>query len=125
MKKLVISAICIIISFVIIIGSVVIIGANKTPKVKEKTIYVEVVQNENTASYMLKTEEIYLLGALDNNGFIETEKSELGVELTCIDGLRKKTDEHFELFVNDIREAKSIDRVLIENNATYKFTLAK
>ena len=125
MKKLVISAICIIISFVIIIGSVVIIGANKTPKVKEKTIYVEVVQNENTASYMLKTEEIYLLGALNNNGFIETEESDLGVELLEIGGVEKKDSEHFELFVDGVREAKTIDKVPLRDKETYKFELAE
>lgn len=125
MKKLITSIICMVICVILILGSIIIIGVNDSHKLKEKTIYVEVVVQENTTSYMLKTDANYLLGALQNDGFIKTEKSELGVELLEIGGIKKKGDQHFELFVGGVREAKTIDKVPLRDKETYKFELAE
>ena len=125
MKKIVISVTCVIICIILLLGSIMIIGTNDLPKPKEKTIYVEVVEGENESSYMLKTDADYLFSALNNDGFIKTKKSDLGVELLEIGGVKKEDSEHFELFVNGIREAKTIDKVQLQDKSTYKFELTK
>ena len=124
MKKIVISVTCVIICIILLLGSIMIIGTD-LPKPKEKTIYVEVVEGENESSYMLKTDADYLFSALNNDGFIKTKKSDLGVELLEIGGVKKEDSEHFELFVNGIREAKTIDKVQLQDKSTYKFELTK
>ena len=125
MKKLVISTISLVICMVLVLGSIIIVGVNSEKKPIEKTIYVEVVAKEKENSYMLKTDANYLLDALQNDGFIKTEKSELGVELLEIGGVKKKDSEHFELFVDGVREAKTIDKVPLRDKETYKFELAE
>lgn len=124
MKKTISRIIAGILSAVLILGCTITAVTFSSGKDKSKTIYAEVIEADGkSASYMLKTDAVYLKDALLSNGFASVKSDTDGCVLQSVGGTSVDETQKFDVYVNGTKTPKSVDKIKIAAGARYKFSV--
>lgn len=126
MRKTVIRATAIVVTAVLLLGSMITAVSYTYYSNLQKTIYAEVVdENNNQSSYMLKTQAVYLKDAMLTNSFATGKMGKNGYILKKIANVEVTENQRFLLYINSKITDKSVDKIKLSDKAVYKFTVVK
>ncbi len=94
----------------------------------EKTVKVEVLAEDKTILFTIKTDALTVGAALIENNLIEGEESQYGLYIKKVNGMTADYDvnqTYWAFYVNGEYAVSGIDSTEIDQNATYRLEYAK
>ena len=91
------------------------------------TITVDVVYNEHTVKFTLKTDKTTLADALLEHGVIEGENGPYGIFINKTNGIEVSDLDHtyWAIYIGETMAMTGADGITIENGASYRFVYEK